>query len=233
MTPLCIAHRGASGNFPENTMIAFHQAIALGANAIELDVHVCKSGEVVVIHDDTLERTTNLTGRVDAHSFVELSAASVPSLAEVLDTFATSTTIFIELKCETAAAPVASLVTHYAARGVPYAHMPVIGSHPDWLLTAKAMDANIIIGTTPPHDQPIEEGFCERAKQDGFASVNPCFNQLTSQLVQEAHVHGLAIYTWTLNEPSDIEQAKRLGVDGIITDYPERVHGEADTPIVA
>jgi glycerophosphoryl diester phosphodiesterase len=67
-----IAHRGACGQYPENTLLAFSKALQMGANALELDVHLCKSGDVVVIHDETLQRTTNGQGAVAEHSYEQL-----------------------------------------------------------------------------------------------------------------------------------------------------------------
>ena len=97
-------------------MLAFRKAVELGANALELDVVACKSGEAVVIHDETLERTTSGKGRVDAHIFSELQTLDagggekIPALSEVLKTFAKDLVIFIEIKDANAAAPIAALI---------------------------------------------------------------------------------------------------------------------------
>lgn len=165
MSFLKIAHRGASGAYPENTLLAFSRALEMGAEGLEFDVHACASGEAVVIHDETLERTTNGHGRVDAHSLVQLKALdagggeTIPALADVLGHFAALTRLFIEIKSEAAIRPVVALVADYAARGVPYAHMQLIGFHPQWLLAAKQMDPNLWIGATPDEEAPLPEGY--------------------------------------------------------------------------
>src|SRR5690625_6609337 len=111
MKPLIIAHRGASGNAPENTLAAFQLAVEEGADGIELDVHLSKDGELVVIHDDTLDRTTNGTGRVqdkdldelktyDAGSWFDSKFASerIPLLQEVIDILPDDVFLNVEIK---------------------------------------------------------------------------------------------------------------------------------------
>src|SRR5258708_1238720 len=106
-----IGHRGASAAYPENTMLAFRKAIDMGANALEFDVHVCKSGEAVVIHDDTLERTTSGRGYVAAHTLSDLKKLDagrgepIPTLEEVLFEFAAKIILFIEIKSAGASLP--------------------------------------------------------------------------------------------------------------------------------
>src|SRR5699024_8402340 len=111
MNPLIMAHRGASGNAPENTMAAFQLAVDEGADGIELDVHLSKDGEIVVIHDDTLNRTTNGTGNVHEKDLAELktydagswfdpkfSEERIPLLQEVIDILPESVFLNIEIK---------------------------------------------------------------------------------------------------------------------------------------
>lgn len=224
-----IGHRGASAAYPENTMLAFRKAIEAGADALEFDVHATKSGEAVIIHDETLERTTNGHGRIDAHTLAELKTLDagrgerIPALEEALMEFAKDHTLFIEIKSEAAALPAAMAISHLAQRGVPYDHMPIIGFHPEWLLKAREYDKNIAIGFTPDDTPPLPADYSAWAKASGAWSVNPCIRQLTKDVVANAHAEGLKVITWTANTPQDIAYAESLGVDGIISDYPEKL----------
>jgi glycerophosphoryl diester phosphodiesterase len=226
---LKIAHRGASGYFPENTMLAFRQAILQGANAVELDVHRCRSGEAVVIHDDTLERTTNGGGAVTMHTLAELKALdagrgeTISTLEEVLIHFASELTIFIELKSAAAVAPVVESLRRFGAHGTAWQRLPLIGFEPEWLLAAKRHLPDALIGATPDDSKPILPEFCGWAKAQGFYAVNPCHLQLTENFMAEARTHGLRVHCWTVNEPADIARAKAFGVDGIMSDYPDRL----------
>jgi glycerophosphoryl diester phosphodiesterase len=225
---LNIAHRGASGHAPENTMLGFRRALEMGANALEFDVRVCASGEAVVIHDDTLDRTTNGTGFVFETSLTNLKqldaghGESVPLLSEVIRTFTGKATLFIEIKDERAMDEIIALVDEQAAARVPYSQMPLIGFHPEWLIAAKTKQPELFIGATPDDTKPIPEGYCKWAKENGFFSVNPHFSHINSPFMEELRRHGLKVYPWTVNNPSDIRLMKQLGVDGIITDYPDR-----------
>ncbi|MDX2113114.1 MAG: glycerophosphodiester phosphodiesterase family protein [Alphaproteobacteria bacterium] len=226
---LNIAHRGASGHAPENTMLAFNKALEMGANALEFDVRICASGEAVVIHDETLDRTTNGTGFVFETSLTNLKhldaghGESIPLLAEVIRTFASKATLFIEIKDERAIDEVIALIDEQAAQRVPYHQMPLIGFDPNWLIAAKAKQPELLIGATPDDTQPIANGYINWAKQQGFSSVNPHHRWLNAEVMAELRMHGLQTYPWTVNEPNDIAQLKALGVDGIISDYPDRL----------
>ena len=223
---LKIAHRGASGTYPENTMLAFRQALELGANALELDVFMCQSGEPVVIHDPTLERTTSGKGRVNAHTLEALKSfyagrgEKIPSLYEALDAFAQNTIIFIEIKELAASQSVAKLISNFVKKGVPYSHMPVIGFDKSWLLAARAVDPNILIGYTT-EKATLDD--CDYAKSLGAWSINPCIDHLNETFVKHAHALGLTVITWTANTPEQINKAKMHKVDGIISDFPERL----------
>jgi glycerophosphoryl diester phosphodiesterase len=224
-----IAHRGASAYFPENTMLAFRKGIEMGANALELDVFCCKSGEAVVIHDETLTRTTNGRGLVAEHTLAELKrfdagqGEAVPTLKEVLAEFAEAITVFIEIKETAAVGPVVVLIQKFAAIGIPYASMPVIGFDESWLLEARTRDARIVAGSTPDDRRSIPADYCATAKQKGMWSVNPSIDQLNENFMREARGHGLKVITWTVNSHREIEKARALGVDGIISDYPDRL----------
>ncbi|MDE3015695.1 MAG: hypothetical protein KGI29_02075 [Pseudomonadota bacterium] len=224
---LRIAHRGASAAAPENTMSAFRKALELGADAVECDVHVSKDGEAVVIHDDTLERTTSGRGRVadftlkELKGFVAGGGERIPTLEELLAFAADRLMVFIEIKAADAVPRVAELVTRCSKRH-GYARFPVIGFNWDTLLRIQAVNANILIGATPP-EQRIPADFTARAQAAGMWSVNPCIDALEQPVVDDAHRLRLKIITWTANTPEQIAKAKALGVDGMISDAVENL----------
>lgn len=228
---LKIAHRGASGSYPENTLLAFEKALELGANAIELDVHACKSGEAVVIHDRTLQRTTSGSGLVNRHTLEQLktldagSGQTIPTLQEALLAIAPHATVFIEIKANDAVTPAAQIITTLAEEeNLAYANMPAISYEKTHLTAVRQHNAQIICGFTPP-GQPndLTQATIETASMLGMWSVNPDIQHLQPSFVQSAQAAGLKVITWTANEPADIQKAKDLGVDGIMSDWPERL----------
>lgn len=226
-----IGHRGASGAYPENTMLAFKKAIELGANGIECDVHVCKSREVVVIHDTTLERTTNGKGRVHDLTLGELKkldagkGETIPTLEEVLLAYAGKITVFIETKSDEVAEPAARIITQLAkTRGLRLASMPVISFSEKQLLAVQAVNPRILTGATPgKQDESRALSFIERAKANGMWSINPNINGLKEEHVKAAHAAGLKVITWTANSQQEIDKAYTLGVDGVMSDWPEQL----------
>jgi len=228
MTYLKIAHRGACAYAPENTLLSLRKGFELGADALECDVHLCKSGEPVVIHDETLSRTTNGKGKVREHTLAQLKTLdagqgeTIPTLAEYLDALGKHT-IFIEIKTAEAALAVAGLVHRYVERGIlQYEQMIVISF--DWqsLLQVKAFDPEILISASPRTKQ-ASDGFIRKAKDAGMIGINPDIRHLTKPTVQLAHKHGLQVFTWTANSKADIAKAQKLGVDGIMSDFPDRL----------
>ena len=214
-----IGHRGAPLLAPENTLRAFELALGAGMDAIEFDVQHSGDGIPVVIHDETLERTTSGKGRVDSCTVAELSSLGVPTLEEVMEVFAGRTTLVIEIKAPAAAEATAALITRYAAQH-GYDAYPVISFSRELLLRVRAVDDRILLGRTVWKDE-MGEGPLEQAKKDGMWSINPCIDVLDEAYVRAAHAHGLKLLTWTANTKEDIARAKAWGVDGIISDHVE------------
>lgn len=238
--PLTIAHRGASGYAPENTMPAFDQAVRMNADFIELDVQMSKDGQLVVIHDTTVDRTTDGTGAVGDLTWQQLRAldagewfapefagARIPSLAEVLDRYGGKIGILIEMKApwlyegierkvadewrkrqmDAASNKGKVIVQSFDHLSVRRFHeiLPVI---PVGVLTYRAQDLTI-------------------RKLKEFASyadfVNPSLSLVTQQSVNRIHSYGMKVLAWTVTDPVWIAPLKQIGVDGIITDYPDFV----------
>lgn len=225
--PLVIGHRGARGHVAENTLASVKKAMALGVDGIEIDVFRCASNELVVFHDKTLDKLTDATGYIEAidldsiRKITVLGREPIPTLKEVLDMVAGKIILNIELKGSRTAEPTAELLASYFAAGALQPTDVFISSF-DWEELALFYQANqqvpIAILT---EDDPLDA--LPIAKKLKAFAINPDFRSLNENNVHKIHQEGLKIYPWTINEPSDIERMKSLGVDAIITDFPERV----------
>ena len=221
---LCIAHRGARGYAPENTLTAIRLAMAQGADWVEVDVR-CVNGQLIVIHDERLDRTTNGRGSVyeqDIERLKGLNAGDgqgVPLLSEVIELVNRQLTINIELKDSASAAKIAPLLASFIARGWQYADFLVSSFYHQDLQTLKQADIDIRIGALLA-GAPLElTAFAERL---GAWSVNLCLESLTRAMVDDAHRRQLKVLVFTVNHPDDMQRLQQMGVDGIFTDYPDR-----------
>ena len=229
-----IGHRGAAGYEPENTLVSFQKAIELGADMIELDVHVCKSGELVVIHDDTLERTTNGKGKVSDMALAELKelyagkGQRIPTLDEVLDLVDRRVRINIELKGKKTALPVAQTVMLRTEEGWEQNHFLVSSSDYDELRRFRIFDPfsriGLIIGKLPGalHRLNLFDPF-RLALELKCYSMHPRVNFAGRRFIETAHRSGLKVFPWTINSPAEARRLGKLGVDGIFSDYPDRL----------
>ena len=224
---LCIGHRGACGYAPENTLASFARALELGVDMVELDVHVCKTGELVVIHDETLERTTNGSGAVADKTFAELSRLDagrgerIPLLSEVFDLVARRAGINIELKGAHTAAPAAALIKKYKqVSGWSDDEVLVSSLNPENLREFSRLMPQVKIGLvtlTPPSEADINS--CGAP----LYSIHQKHATITKQSLAEAKARHLAVFAWTVNAPADIQRLISLQIDGIFSDYPDRL----------
>jgi glycerophosphoryl diester phosphodiesterase len=249
--PTVIGHRGASGELPENTLASFERAVAQGAAILESDVHITRDGALVLIHDDELSRTTDGSGRVADHTLAEILALDaghrfsprgdgrfpcrgrglrIPTLEEALAAFPQAHWN-LELKEQIPALvedTVALVLRAGRERSVLLAaaedeimadlraHLAKTGARP--AVGAAAGDVlrfvrSAIAGEAPPPGPMALQ-------------VPPDFGGrplVTREFVAHAHAHDLVVHVWTVNEPAEIERLLELGVDGIMSDFPERV----------
>jgi glycerophosphoryl diester phosphodiesterase len=235
--PRIIAHRGARGHAPENTHAAFNLAYRMGAEGIELDVQCCATGEVVVIHDETVDRTSNGTGVVSELSLSQLkemdfgqfysptfAGERIPTLAEVIDALPAQAVINIEIKNKGTKtngeeAGVAALVR----RSDLYDRVIVSSFNPFVLRRMRRTDPRVPIAylyeaKSPLFLRPLPVRTLLRPN-----ALHPDFQLVTRQMVRAAHRRGYAVNTWTVNEPADLARMIACGVDSIITDYPDRL----------
>jgi glycerophosphoryl diester phosphodiesterase len=239
--PWIIAHRGASGHAPENTLAAFERAVQLGAGFIETDIRLTRDARFVAIHDDTLERTTNGRGAVQQHTLAELrelnaghwfdrefTGQRIPTLEEVLEFGKKHDVVFyLEVKFDTAMGMHHSLVaelrrTESAARTI------VISFDPAMLTSLRALDASIMTGLLVDRDPSPDA--VKKAVAAGARQLCPHFQAATPELVEQAHGADLQVATWTVNEPGDLRAVIASKVDGIMTDLPDRLRALIEGP---
>ncbi|MGM0882869.1 MAG: glycerophosphodiester phosphodiesterase [Bacillota bacterium] len=249
--PMILAHRGASGYAPENTMAAFKLAERLGADFIELDVRMSKDGGLVVIHDKTVDRTTNKAGFVhdytlrelqgmDAGSFYDKAYAHerLLSLEEVMYTFAGRIGILIEIKDPQLYPGIEEKLAKMVRRYELIQDIAGIGVSDSE--GAAGIAAGIIIQSfdfesmrrmhTLLPDIPVavlihaDQHPLTDKKLDKLASyassINISHDLLNEELVREIHDRNRKVMAWTIRNDQDMERMRKLGVDGIITDYP-------------
>ena len=222
---LCIGHRGAMGHAPENTLLSFKKALELGAQCVEADVyHV--DGRLMVFHDDRLERTTNGSGYLVDHDFDYLRSLDagegerIPTLWEVFETVDLRAGVNIELKGPGTARPVAEFISALREYGWNDDLILVSSFNRSELEKIHGMDPGIRLGVLnagPPMDA------ADFAASLGAYSVHLSVKYIGARFVEDAHFRGLKVFVFTVNHPEGIERMERLGVDGVFTNYPERV----------
>lgn len=225
---LCFGHRGAAGHAPENTLNAVEKGIALGADFIEIDVFRVED-ELLVIHDERLERTTNGSGYVSDHSLAYLrqldagGGQQIPLLREVFDAVNHRAGINVELKGPGTAESVAELIQQYLDRGWQPEDFLVSSFNHRELQAFKQQMPDIRIGALIV-GIPLHYAFL--AEELNAFSLNADIEFLNEALVEDAHRRGLQVYVYTVNRREDVRRMEALGVDGVFTDFPEIVKRE-------
>ena len=216
-----IGHRGAKGYAAENTLASFQKAIKLGVDGIELDVHLSLDSKVIVIHDDTIDRTTSGKGFLKEYSAKELKQFNIPTLESVFELVNQKCFINIELKTYETADKVANFINRYVSeKGWKYDDFIV--SSFDWnaLQQVHFLNNKIRIGVLTNTDLELAFAFAKFIKA---YSIHPYYHLLTPENVANMQSKNFKVYPWTINEPEDIIFVKSLNVDGIITDFPDRI----------
>jgi len=216
-----IGHRGACGYAPENTLASFRKALELGVAGVEFDIQLSKDGQPMVIHDATLDRTTNGKGAVSNFTYAELKkldaggGQKILHLRDVLTLVDKRCDLLIELKTD-AMAQVEKIIRDAVANGWRYDQL--------WVLSFNHFQLKEICRINPSIKTCASFEQMPTALPDiGAAAIGPYIGALNQALVDDAHKRGLKVFTWTCNTPEDITKAKALGVDGIIGDYPDRL----------
>ncbi len=226
--PLVIGHRGAMGHETENTLASVQKALDLGVDMIEIDVFKISTGEVVVFHDQTVDRLTNGPGNIEEYNISDLSRLTldgghkIPMLQDVLKLIDNKVVLNIELKGANTADKVNQAIKFYTEkRGWSSDNFIVSSFNWEELRTLRKLNESVAIAILT-EDNPLEA--IEIGKELNAVAINPYFENLDADVVTKIKQAGFKIYTWTVNEPDDIAAMKNMGVDGIITNFPERVH---------
>lgn len=247
--PRLFAHRGASGEAPENTLVAFRRAVALGVAYAELDVHATRDGQVVVIHDPTVERTTDGQGRVQDYTLAGLQrldagyrfspdngqtfpfracGVTIPTLQEVLRA-CPELRFTIEIKQTDP--PIEELVLAAVHECDRAADVLLASEHDQVLARVRTLAPHVAtsfaVGEGWELFQRIVSGQLAGYRPPGQALQAPLEFRgvplITAQTVAAAHDLGLEVHVWTINDPREMERLFALGVDGIMSDFPARL----------
>ena len=235
MRTLIFAHRGASGDAPENTLEAFDLAARMGADGVELDVHICKSGELVVAHDETVERVSDGTGRICDLTLSELKSfrfcrtvpsyrdARLPLLSEVFQLLRpTGLQINIELKNSVVDYPdLERKVLEETAREFSLSRVLFSSFNHHSMLRMKQLDPSVSCGLL--YEAVLVRPW-EYAASLGMDALHPQYSQvlIPGGECAAAHAAGIRVNTWTVNTPEAMEDVIREGADILITNYPDQ-----------
>jgi len=224
---LRIAHRGAPGYEPENTLRSVKKALDLSVDMIEFDVYALPDKSVVVMHDDKVDRTTNGKGYVIEKTLPEIKqldagkGEKIPTLQEVIDLVDHKVLVNIELKGEKTAHIVADIITSYVEhKHWRYDDFIVSSFNHHELHTFKKLLPQVKISALVAH---IPLNYAEFGEELGAYSVNLDMDFINQAFVDDAHKRGLKVFVYTVNDHDDIARMKALGVDGIFGNFPDRI----------
>lgn len=220
--PLIIGHRGAMGYETENTLLSFQKALDLFVDMIEIDVYVIKTGEVVVFHDKTLKRLASSLENIEDLTLEEVKNINlignhqIPTLVEVIEFINKRVPINIELKGNKTALPTQKIIEKYQNH-----HFLISSFNWDELTVFRKLNSKISIAVLSEQNHLNAIHVAKKLKA---IAINPWFFTLTKHEVEEIQSNGLQVYTYTVNEITDIKEAIYFGVDGMFCNYPDRIH---------
>lgn len=229
------AHRGFSGIAPENTLSAFEKAMEAKADGVELDVHLSRDGQVIVMHDEKVDRTTDGTGWIKDLSLAELKQLdsgswfhpsykneSVPTLTEVLERLADfSVVINIELKNTINWYPGLEKKVIDEVKRFQVQNRVILSSfRHDSLLAVKQACPEIQTGALYACGMVDPWVY---AKYLGVDAVHPHYLAVTAEMIDGCHRHGIKVHPYTVNEEKEMKRLIRAGADAVITNYPDRM----------
>jgi glycerophosphoryl diester phosphodiesterase len=233
---LNMAHRGASGHAPENTLAAFLLAAEMGADGIELDVHLSADGQAVVIHNDTVDATTDGTGRVSKMTCAELQALDaggwmdpqfagerIPTLQQVFDAVGQRVLVNVEIKVEAGYHPLEQEAE--TVRLIEDNHMVdrvIISSFsPSSLRRVHRLNPCIQLGFLYAKGEPAFLPWLVRRLYAPFSALHPQLSWVDERYMAQARRRGQRVNVWTVNDAGEMERMRDLGVDAIITNFPD------------
>lgn len=229
MNVLRIGHRGSKGYIAENTLESIKHAILLGVDGIEIDVFKCLSGELVLSHENNLKRLTGKSGQLEKltlgelKKFLVVGKYKIPTLTDVLQTIETPFFVNIELKGLNTAQSTSKIITNLS-KSTSWRLENFIISSFNWneLEQFRSIDKNTPVGVLLSNSMSINEAI-EFGKKINAQAIHPNFKLLNEKTVKKIKNNGFKIYTWTVNSKNDINYMKKLKVDGIISDFPDKI----------
>ncbi len=229
MNILRIGHRGSKGYVAENTLESIKHAILLGVNGIEIDVFKCLSGELVLSHENNLKRLTGKSGQLEKltlgelKKFLVVGKYKIPTLTDVLKTIETPLFVNIELKGLNTAQATSKIITNLS-KSTSWRLENFIISSFNWneLEQFRSIDKNTPVGVLLSNSMSINEAI-EFGKKINAQAIHPNFKLLNEKTVKKIKNNGFKIYTWTVNSKDDINCMKKFKVDGIISDFPDKI----------
>tara|TARA_Y100000004_G_scaffold168810_1_gene202531 strand:+ start:320 stop:1087 length:768 start_codon:yes stop_codon:yes gene_type:complete len=226
-SPLIIGHRGAKGYVAENTIPSVNYAIDLGANGVEIDVFRCKSGEIVVFHDNNLSKILDVNLCIEdldlkkIKSFRIENKYFIPTLEEILSLQLGDLILNIELKGKGTAIPTIEILKNYFNKDLIKEENLLISSF-DWdeLLILRSVSQEIPIGVLIDGNPLLALKFAEEVKA---TSINSDYKFLNKNNIELINSMGYKLFPYTVNDKDEMKKLISLGVDGIITDYPDKL----------
>jgi len=233
------AHRGGAALAPENTLPAFANAVLLGAHYLELDVRRCATGELVVMHDETLERVAGISQKVADLSLLELQSVDVgshfhadyagtpiPTLIQVVEELVAKVRFNFEIKEERLSGDGTALALGDLISSMDIGERCIVSSFNPGSLRRLSSRCSAPIGLLYPTEGVgwIKDSLTRRGWPAIFLpvfAVHPREDLVDAELVQRAQLRGLAVNAWTVNEPSRMRQLMEMGVNGLISDRPD------------
>ena len=226
-----IAHRGASAYAPENTVASFDKALELGAGHVEMDLHFSGDGQIVVIHDDTLDRTTNGTGPVASHTLTQLkqldagawfadryAGERVPSLGELLERYKGEFHFHLEIKAR---------AEHLSERAIDLVRgygwldrVTITSFQREPLQQARSYAPELPTGWLV---RELEDGMVAQAQQMGVAEICPHASLVTADLVDDLHGKGFMVRAYGVGDEEVMRRVVDAGVDGMTIDFPDKL----------
>lgn len=246
--PMVIAHQGGDGLWPGETMFAYEQAAEMGVDVLEGDVHISADGVLILMHDETLDRTTNGTGEIEDYTLAELKeldgaydwspdegqtypyrgqGIEIATVEELFSAFP-DTPILLEIKLTRASItqPLCDLIGEHGLED-----NVMIGSfHDERLAEFRAMCPEIATSMARDETQTffifntlfLAPAFSPPAHAFQVPEYSGDLHVVTPRFVRAAHNRNMEVHVWTVNETADMQRMLDLGVDGLITDYPDR-----------
>ena len=239
MTALCIAHRGASKDAPENTLAAFDLAVEQRADMIEIDLHLSRDGAIVITHDAGLARLGG-EGLIGDRSLEELkrldagqggdAPTTIPTLDEVLDAFGPLAPFNLELKAAPGGAyPGLEAATLEAVERRSLLDKTLFSSFHDEILgELRRLSPLARLAVLVDPRQPEPRRMLERASALGAEAVNPHFSLASAECIEGAHAAGLAVNAYTVDDPGRMQGLMDLGIDGLFTNRPDTLRARVD-----